>query len=466
MAQRSQRLAEVLTTSETLHERLARFFVPGAAARVAEPPPAKAKANLAAWAKAAANGDVDQLIARLAWDGVTPGQAAAAWIGDDSVPSVDAPWIHLLGRATESTEPGDDDPTVDRRTAFAPLWAPWRRAAFERLDAVDPDWRRPLSDAALRALRRELDGDLCELGSLAAYERFDAIRTAARIAGGSGASGDSNGDGTELYDAFTLAVLTRPLDAFYNHYPVLARQLAEHAVRWGDALLELLRRLGADWPGLRRRFDLGRPAPRILGFGRSSREDGEAPAEAHADAHQGGRRVRRLILDAGDGEPRAVIYKPRDVSAEVILERCFTWAAARGLADAPGAPRGLDGGGYGYFEAIDAGADFAAAADAAAYFRRAGALVAFADALRGRDLHAENIVATPSGPVAVDGEMFFQPRRATRTTGGDPSEDRAAGSCLDSGLFHQPTADDDGRELGGLRPCRLRPGLGVGHRFR
>ncbi|MEM1181651.1 MAG: DUF4135 domain-containing protein [Acidobacteriota bacterium] len=467
-----QRLEEVLTASETLHERLARFLVSGKATSTALPD-AKVRASLTPWAKAAAAGDADGLVRRLAWDGVSPTAAAVAWIGDDSIPAADTPWVRLLHRATEAPNVSSvPETSADADLAFGALWAPWRRAAFDRLERHDSAWRRAFDDAALRGLEEELLADLCELGSLAAYERFDAIRSAARItaqlagdakdpslaaAAEDGEVDGAEGQDAELHDAFIQAVLAQPVEAFYRHYPVLARQLAEHAVRWGDALLELLRRLHDDWPLLRQTFGLEAAAPRLVDLG-----------GGHADGHHGGRRVRRLSLATAGGDARAqIIYKPRHVGAEVAAARLFTAAAELGRHTPPKAPRGRDRAGYGWFVVIEIGGALTTPDAVDSYFRRAGALVAFAYAFRGRDLHAENIVATADGPVAVDGEMFFQPLARSHSTGaanGGAGGD--LGSCLESGLLLQPTLEDDGRNLGGLRPCQLRSGLGVGQRFR
>ena len=71
--------------------------------------------------------------------------------------------------------------------------------------------------------------------------------------------------------------------------------------------------------------------------------------------------------------------------------------------------------------------------------------MAIAHLLRGRDLHAENLVATRRGPAIVDAEMFLQPEEL-RVGEASP----AAASCLASGLLPDPLR----------RGAAWRPGMG------
>ncbi|MCG8457108.1 MAG: type 2 lanthipeptide synthetase LanM, partial [Holophagales bacterium] len=463
------KLSELVRRGETLEERLARFRS-GAGREIpeldSERRDPRIEAALLPWARAAAGGDSSLLAKRLAWDGVSSVDAARAFgLGEDGEPAP-ARWHRTLRCALEaSVRSAESAPSPHLDTgkgtgaptsiAFAPLWRPWVEVAEERLGEESEHWHLRLTASARRELLDELYLELCQLGSLAAYQRFDAARSSARAAAAEQRANDraDDGSGGHLYHTFVRAGLGQPLETLYGPFPVLARQIAELVDRWIDAVLEMLERLDRDWREVRVFAGVATPAARIAAIGSGS-----------SDAHHGGRRVRRLRFD--DPTARELIYKPRDVGAEAAVERLFAWARAAGLGIAPRAPGVLVREGYGWAEAIDQ-ETLTCEREAEVFFRRAGALLAFAGALRARDLHAENVVATTAGPVVVDCEMFFQPAARTWSSHGEARD--TAGSCLDTGLLLQPAeaALEHGQErnLGGLRPCRSRPGLGVGQRF-
>ncbi|MEM9557811.1 MAG: type 2 lanthipeptide synthetase LanM family protein [Acidobacteriota bacterium] len=475
-------LSEVFARGETLHERLARSASASSSADPSQPPstppdspPHSLAAQVAAlspaqrralepWARAVAGGDLTQLAKRLSWDGSSLEAAARAFgVGDQGAPAPVA-WHRDFQCFVELSQSFAARAAAVRSIAcdaassvpFATLWRPWLALAEQRLVAARADWDRRLSASARIHLVDALHEELGELAALAAYLLFEEDRQLEE-----GRAPDPSG----AYRRFVEAVLHEPL-RLYGRFPVLARQAAEHVARWTDALLEMLERLEVDERALLELW------PELVGGGESPALRIESVDGGLSDGHHGGRSVRRLRFTGGG----RLVYKPRDVGADAVFERLVATLRSLGC-DLPPAPRVLERAGYGWVETIVA-APLDDRAAAVRYVRRAGALVALAYALRARDLHAENVVATAEGPVVVDGEMFFQPEAvmwstaAGSTASGSTGTTTAEGgaSCLHSGLLLLPAeGDTDGgdetqgpRDLGGLRPARLRPGVGVG----
>ncbi|WP_198347894.1 type 2 lanthipeptide synthetase LanM family protein [Plantactinospora sp. KBS50] len=134
------------------------------------------------------------------------------------------------------------------------------------------------------------------------------------------------------------------------------------------------------------------------------------------DPHQGGRSVARLTF--GDG--RQVIYKPRGIAAYQKLTELTGWLnrAVPGLELRTAAT--LSCGGYGYAEFIPH-LPLADVRAAERFYRRAGALLALLHAVRGVDLHCENLIACGEHPVIVDAEALFHPELAAAGVPDDPA---------------------------------------------
>ncbi len=251
---------------------------------------------------------------------------------------------------------------------------------------------------------------------------------------------DPDGAGRNDYRRFVARILADPLAELYDSYPVVARSTCRLIAQWRMLTGELAARWRADRE--RASAALGLPAgSRIRGLvGRLS------------DRHQGGREVLALELESG----ARIVYKPRCLLAEREFARLVDWCRDRGLSELPSSPALLAGDGYGWvaWVAPEEARDLAAARY---YYRAAGALLAVAHALRARDLHAENLVATAGGPVVVDAELLLQPRWQ-----GVESDPAAAPpgdeDCLATGLLIERGRGEDGeeREWGGLQPVVLR----------
>jgi len=432
-------LTDLTQRSETLSERLARLAggaVELPAARGGNQREKRLRKLLAPWSKVFARGSFEALCRRLAWDGWEPEQAAAAFLPAAALPApAAAPWTAELERYVDGAQAfaaeldGVKSALLDRfrarreDTPFLELWIPWVAAAAARVAAHEAVCAE-LSPPALAELESHLLAEIATLSELAAYELYDARR---RTAGGRG-----------CYRDFVRDCLGDPLTRLYQPFPVLARQTAESVRQWRERVIELARRLAADRPRIAAAFGAGRPPGAV-----------RSVVAGISDRHRGGRQVLVLELDSG----LRLVYKPRSVDLELALGRWFDGCAEHGFELPLRAPRVLRGEGYGWEELV-VQERLESREQAGEYYRRAGALAAFAYVLRARDLHAENLVATREGPVIVDAEMFLQPVRARISTDAGPqAAARQRDSCLDSGLLTLTERGPGGgdRELGGLR---------------
>ncbi len=205
--------------------------------------------------------------------------------------------------------------------------------------------------------------------------------------------------------------------ALFAEYGVLARQIDDRARQSLEASLELVARLTADGPLIRRTFfDGADPGPVV-----------EADAGA-GDTHADGRSVVLLHFARG----ARLVYKPRPLAVDAHFRELVDWLAARGAPESLRAPRVLDGGHHGWVEHVAA----APCADEDAvrrYHVRLGALLAVLHAVRAVDVHFENLIAAGEHPVLVDLETLFHPTPpslAARTR-----EHRATASALEDSVL-------------------------------
>ncbi len=377
----------------------------------------RASRLLAQWCRHYADGNSDALLRRLQWDGWTEADAlprlapAATETESASVPAwatwlagqLDAPWCPASAHAP--TRPADA------------LWTAWVERAWRRAGlGSDAEFHR--ATAALRdALADRLAA--CSAGAL-------AESTQTFIATGAPAHHD---DWLGWLCDGRLAVL-------FDHYPVLARQLAELTIDVLDAAAELATRLRDDRIALGRRFGLACSRPPC------------AIEPAGGDPHRRGRQVLRLRFDGV-----VLYYKPRPLAAEAAFHRCVEALAADGLDAAPPTVALLDCGDHGYVAAATQCVDALDAAELQRWHRRAGGLIALAWLFNARDLHQDNIVATAVGPLPIDLETILQPALPEGLGTFDRAQARIAESCLASGLLRFPQVRSDGRSVdaSGLR---------------
>jgi lantibiotic modifying enzyme len=390
-------------------------------------------ATLEPWRRALSPVDPGALTRRLLWDGLDEARVAAA-LG--ATPLADPAWTSWLPRFVEESEtcaellasgrgldevppaPAEDEPP------FLELWVPMVRAARRAADAASAGAFGALGGDARRGLEAPLFRELSAVAELALLHRF-------------------HGCGLD-YAGFVASMLRGGWAELFRELPVLARQLARLADTWAVNTANLLRRLREDHAAIAGRFGF---APERLA----------SVAAGLSDRHHGGCRVAILTFDSG----RRLVYKPRDVGLERAFQDLLRGLVEAGLRPAPPALDILERSGYGWCAFVER-QPLATRAAAREFYARAGALLAVAHVLRARDLHNENVIATPAGPVLIDTEAALvhmdRAEGEGSATGGAPGRAavRLADSCLATSLVALVNTDtlDEPFDIGGLRPSQ------------
>jgi type 2 lantibiotic biosynthesis protein LanM len=176
-------------------------------------------------------------------------------------------------------------------------------------------------------------------------------------------------------------------------YPVLFRSLYVRAMNWVDYTMELLSRFGADWErirtGLFPESDPGRLTAIAAGAG---------------DTHRQGRTVAILQFSSG----LKLVYKPRSMSLDVHFAEFLEWVNQSGFEPRFRALKVIDCRGYGWSEFVDH-KPCSSRQEVARFYERLGGYLAIFHALRGNDMHFENLIAAGEFPVPVDIETLFHP---------------------------------------------------------
>lgn len=366
-----------------------------------------------------------------------------------------APWRRWISRALGDERPAFDqpdeaseEPGEELGRAAVRLVAPLGRAACREIA------ERHGRDAA-RLVLPWLTGELAEQAVAAVAADVQAERAVS-----------DDVDATALLRRFDLPAQRR---AVLDGYPAMARALHDRAALISRSANELLARLARD------RADLasltGRPPGRAVAV------------EVLGDAHDGGRRVARLRFE----DETAVVYKPRDATAETAYAALCQALTRAGLRSGLAAPRALARDGWMWQEHVEP-APCASAQELDAYFERLGAHLALLHALRAVDLHHENVIAAGEHPMLVDLETLLHPRLGGRRAGAvDPLIAETGMDCVlrvgllprsdvafgvDIGAFGRDPeseididvpewVDEDGQVVLRNRPVRLRPGANV-----
>jgi type 2 lantibiotic biosynthesis protein LanM len=339
---------------------------------------------IAAWCRSSAAGDEALFARRLARDGLTVAGLCHRFAGVRPNPAVPPPawmadvtWLEAALRGPA----GPAEPQAPLRgepVAFEQLFLPLVAHAERRLrSGLDDAASSNLAEPAWACLSYGLLRDLSALAAPALYERFARARRA---------------DGVSYRD-FVADTQSGGFRRLFEDKPVLLRLLAMLVRQWLDTSHELVVRLAADLPTLRRDLLHADATSRVTAIERDL-----------SDPHNGGRSVH--ILRFGDGA--RIVYKPKDLRLDVawhaLIERL-------NRADPPlalKAVRSIARDGYGWSEFIDH-APCADDAGFALFFRRAGAWLALFHVFVATDLHQENMIACGDHPVPIDLETILQP---------------------------------------------------------
>lgn len=210
--------------------------------------------------------------------------------------------------------------------------------------------------------------------------------------------------------------------AIFLQYPVMTRRIWQTLERWYAASCELADRLQTDYALLNAEFDLeSAPVETIFG--------------GAGDLHLQGRSVHVLEF----ANQKKVVYKPRPMAVDCLLQEFLQFLADRGLEPDLKISKTLDCGAYGWSEYIGH-ADCESENQVANFYKRQGVWLAVLYALGATDVHLENLIAGGEYPVVVDLETLFHPELPGRNikSADDLARVRHADSVISVGLLPVP----------------------------
>ena len=410
----------LLERAATIDERLSEVFAPLSGRKDDADLAAR---RLAAWCKAAANGDWGPFARRLKRDHLSLSEvlarfATSSFRGPSPRWIDDAGWI-VAALASESPAPQNvqmatkscaTESCASEPCAFEPLLRPLIDQAESLLWAGLPE-PATFARSARASLRQMLVQSLSDLSAAALYEVFAKMRDR-----------DANtGHVTDKFsfERFCLEMRSGEFHRLFEERPVLLRLIATLTRQWIEVSREFVDRLRLDLPILCEAFDLGADAvvTQIEG--------------SRSDRHNEGRSV--LIVTFGNGAK--VIYKPKDLRLDVawhhLIERLNAATPPIDLR----AVRAVARNGYGWTEFVEhTGCEDAPAVER--YFRRAGALLALFHCFVATDMHQENIIAAGDHPVPIDLETLLQsPPLADATLDAESAAHEAAGELLSGSVM-------------------------------
>ena len=180
--------------------------------------------------------------------------------------------------------------------------------------------------------------------------------------------------------------------------PAWARLVGVVCCQWRRAALELAQRVAGDREAIGARFFKARAVGAVIQL-----------RPGLSDRHSEGRTVTGIQFEDGG----SIVYKPRDLAMEAGLADVLEWLAPRVTTPLPHVPMMLCRRGYGYMAHVDSRA-CVDATQIEAYYVRAGALLAILYALRGADVHCENLIAAGPYPTVIDAEVLLMPHHRAR----------------------------------------------------
>lgn len=373
----------------------------------------ESRERLERWRKLVEAGMPGQFERRLAQDALSVRDLAYLLSDDfrfEEMPG-DAGWLRLIEMAlvenaavladlktlpeAEKLPYGFIDP--ENPVLFEEALAGFVRLAVRELQAKAGTAYELLSDEARRDLAAALLVDLMPLTTSLLSEEFLKFRLAQP-----GAllftlkKPVESVPSRQVYRRFVENLLADGWLDLFEKYSALARLLGIFLSDWITATAEGLTRLAADFPALQTRFGL--TTAQLARY-----------ASSGSDAHNGHRGVAILTFEDG----QKLVYKPRNLGAEEAYAEFLHWLNGQGLS--------LDLKTYGIFNRESYGwVEFVEAApclseeEVAAFYRRAGMLLAVFYLLGTVDCHQENIIACGAYPIMIDAEavMTYQVKAA------------------------------------------------------
>jgi lantibiotic modifying enzyme len=410
---RDRVLAEIDGKSTTLVERLTGPFAPSGGASSA----LAARARLERWRRAidpGGEGRFEQRLALDGWDVAAVERVLGPVVAKEG--RSPPPWILSLEAILDAEAGSSPADSALAGLPFAEALAPFLATARARLEEKAGPRLELLDSGARRELERVFLVELSELLAAPFQTELKVDLSLGRLAGETG---------PERYASFVGRVASRDGRlAFLGLYATAARLAATIVDRWAEATALFLEHLEADGAALRASFG-GIAAPvRAVAVSALSR------------SYDGGRRTLRVELEGGT----TLVYRPAGLGLERAVADFAAWTKARCPELALETPALLDRGDHGWSELVreEPCADEAALAR---YYRRAGALLFWVHALRGRFFSHERLVARGEHPVLVDASTLLQessPEASVLTTGLLPTFPRGLGPEGDLGGLTAP----------------------------
>lgn len=197
----------------------------------------------------------------------------------------------------------------------------------------------------------------------------------------------------ERFDDFSHQLSDQvALRAFFERYPVVARQLLIVIDHWVTYSLEFLAHLCTDWPEICTQLAEGDPG---------------SLKEVHmgvGDTHRQGRTVICLTFDSGF----KLIYKPRSLSIDTHFYELLRWLNEQGAKPALRALRVITREDYGWVEFVEQ-QTCCSPSEIARFYERLGGYLAILYVLGANDFHHENVIASREHPMLIDLESLISP---------------------------------------------------------
>jgi type 2 lantibiotic biosynthesis protein LanM len=362
--------------------------------------------RLAAWRRACAAGDASLFARRLMRDELSQVEIENRLAR--SRRRVGAPYPQWVEDAIWIEQTLREAGRIDLEVAPVYPFEDFFTALIERAEAlvwtgVDGGTCNCFDARARASLRHMLLTVLSELCAPAFYQRFAKSR---ELDKSHDPDTSAQPPGTARYREFIADLRSGGSRKLFEQKPVLLRLVAVLTRQWIDTTRELIDRLAADLPAIRRELIKAPAGTKIVEI-----------RSGVSDPHNGGRCVS--IVTFGDGTQ--VVYKPKDLRLDVSWHELVERLNGAGAPITLKAARALSRGDYGWTEFIEH-AGCADARDCDTFFRRASAWLALLHCFAATDIHQENMIAIGDHPVPIDLETILQPSAEEHKIGAPEAE--------------------------------------------
>ena len=278
--------------------------------------------------------------------------------------------------------------------AFEDFWLPWSCCAAKKIRSANPDIDKYFSENASGQWLRSLLSIFAKRLSLSLLSAFDMTRNGFPFFLQGDAALSAKPGSRAVYLEFIGKMMFGDgfLD-FAKKYSVAVRQaslILENSVEYFNSIMESLR---ADMTGIADIFNNG-VHPGVI-------ENLKANLSDH---HNRDRAVVEFRFQSG----LKLIYKPRSFDLDKRWESFLSWSTKHCPSIDFKYPSHLGSGAHVWVEHLE-NSPLEKLDDAAAFYRRCGALLAAAYALNGYDFHQENLMAWGQYPVLIDLETVLRP---------------------------------------------------------